>query len=70
MAGLPGVAAITLLDRNADQEASAADTKSIDAGAKRPEKKAAGKLPPRPSTQLKDSREAAADMLKKFLNRR
>lgn len=52
------------------QEASAADTKSIDAGAKRPEKKAAGKLPPRPSTQLKDSREAAADMLKKFFNRR
>jgi pSer/pThr/pTyr-binding forkhead associated (FHA) protein len=52
------------------QEASAADTKSIDAGAKRPDKKAAGKLPPRPSTQLKDSREAAADMLKKFFNRR
>ena len=34
------------------------------------DKKAPGKLPPRPSTQLKDSREAAADMLKKFFNRR
>jgi pSer/pThr/pTyr-binding forkhead associated (FHA) protein len=52
------------------QEASAADTKSLDAGGKRPDKKPAGKLPPRPSTQLKDSREAAADMLKKFFNRR
>jgi pSer/pThr/pTyr-binding forkhead associated (FHA) protein len=34
------------------------------------DKKGPGKLPPRPSTQLKDSREAAADMLKKFFNRR
>lgn len=38
--------------------------------AKKEDKKAPGKLPPRPSTQLKDSREAAADMLKKFFNRR
>jgi hypothetical protein len=37
---------------------------------KRPEKKAPGKLPPRPTTQSKDSREAAADMLKKLFNRR
>ena len=28
-----------------------------------------GKLPPRPSTSSKDSREAAADMLKRFFNR-
>jgi predicted component of type VI protein secretion system len=46
------------------------ETKTIDEGPKRPEKKAPGKLPPRPSTQQKDSRDAAADMLKKFFNRR
>lgn len=40
------------------------------AAAKRPEKKLPGKLPPRPSTSKADSREAAADMLKKFFNRR
>jgi len=34
------------------------------------DKKEPGKLPPRPSTSSKDSREAAADMLKKFFNRR
>jgi len=34
------------------------------------EKKEPGKLPPRPSSSSKDSREAAADMLKKFFNRR
>ena len=34
------------------------------------DKKGPGKLPPRPSTSSKDSREAAADMLKKFFNRR
>jgi pSer/pThr/pTyr-binding forkhead associated (FHA) protein len=50
-------------------EANSADTAALDDG-KRPAKKAPGKLPPRPSTQLKDSREAAADMLKKFFNRR
>ncbi len=38
--------------------------------AKRPDKKEPGKLPPRPSTSKADSREAAADMLKKFFNRR
>lgn len=37
---------------------------------KRPDKKSPGKLPPRPSTSTKDSREAASDMLKKFFNRR
>jgi hypothetical protein len=52
---------------------AAADTKALppdDEAAKRPEKKTPGKLPPRPSVQSKDSREAAADMLKKFFNRR
>lgn len=54
-------------------DAAAADTKALppeDETAKRPEKKSPGKLPPRPSVQSKDSREAAADMLKKFFNRR
>lgn len=53
-------------------DAATADTKALpeEEGAKRPEKKAPGKLPPRPSAQSKDSREAAADMLKKFFNRR
>lgn len=46
------------------------ETKSIDSPVKRPEKKAPGKLPPREEEQKKDSREAAADMLKKFFNRR
>ncbi|HZL87128.1 MAG TPA: FHA domain-containing protein [Pirellulaceae bacterium] len=45
------------------------ETKALDAQ-KRPEKKSPGKLPPRPSTSTKDSREAASDMLKKFFNRR
>lgn len=50
--------------------AANSETKTIDEAPKRPEKKAPGKLPPRPSTQQKDSRDAAADMLKKFFNRR
>jgi len=54
----------------AKSEAVAAETKAIDEGPKRPAKKAPGKLPPRPATQLKDSREAASNMLKKFFNRR
>lgn len=45
------------------------DTKSLDVS-KKPAKKAPGKLPPRPSADAKDSREAASDMLKKFFNRR
>lgn len=54
----------------AKKDGATSETKTIDEGPKRPEKKAPGKLPQRPSTQLKDSREAAADMLKKFFNRR
>jgi pSer/pThr/pTyr-binding forkhead associated (FHA) protein len=50
-------------------EAASAETAALGDG-KRPAKKSPGKLPARPSTQLKDSREAAADMLKKFFNRR
>jgi pSer/pThr/pTyr-binding forkhead associated (FHA) protein len=50
--------------------AAKAETKTVVAEMKRPEKKAPGKLPPRPATQKTDSREAAADMLKKFFNRR
>jgi pSer/pThr/pTyr-binding forkhead associated (FHA) protein len=47
-----------------------AETKTVVAEAKRPDKKPPGKLPPRPSPHKADSREAAADMLKKFFNRR
>lgn len=36
----------------------------------RPEKKPPGKLPARPAIQTNNSREAAADVLKKFFNRR
>ena len=36
----------------------------------RPEKKSPGKLPPKPTNQAASSREAAADMLKKFFNNR
>jgi pSer/pThr/pTyr-binding forkhead associated (FHA) protein len=53
--------------------ASTGDTKAEEPETplnKRPEKKAPGKLPPRPAVQAKDSREAAADMLKKLFNRR
>jgi len=48
------------------------ETKPLPPDSKKNDKKkeAPGKLPPRPSTQMKDSREAAADMLKKFFNRR
>jgi pSer/pThr/pTyr-binding forkhead associated (FHA) protein len=50
-------------------QVKASDTKTL-ADGKKPDKKAPGKLPPRPATQKADSREAAADMLKKFFNRR
>jgi len=55
-----------------DDSASATpgDTKTVVAEAKRPDKKPPGKLPPRPTTNKADSREAAADILKKFFNRR
>jgi pSer/pThr/pTyr-binding forkhead associated (FHA) protein len=50
--------------------AKAGDTKTVTAPPKKPDKKEPGKLPPRPTTTKADSREAAADMLKKFFNRR
>lgn len=49
----------------AEDEDSTADDKSKSGKAK----KAPGKLPPRPLTQCKDSRDAAAEMLKRFFNR-
>jgi pSer/pThr/pTyr-binding forkhead associated (FHA) protein len=52
-----------------DKEAATKDTKALNPEGKTP-KKLPGKLPARPSTQSKDSREAASDMLKKFFNRR
>jgi predicted component of type VI protein secretion system len=54
----------------AKTDAATTDTKTMPAELKRPEKKPPGKLPPRQVTQTKDSREAAADMLKKLFNRR
>jgi pSer/pThr/pTyr-binding forkhead associated (FHA) protein len=46
------------------------DTKSLPPDSKRPDNKKPGKLPPHPKTSKENSREAAADMLKKFFNRR
>lgn len=46
---------------------SVADSKAI---RKPPEKKPPGKLPPPPTVETANSREAAAEMLKKFWNRR
>jgi len=48
------------------------ETKALPPEPKKPEKKKQppGKLPPRPTTQTENSRTAAADMLKKFFNRR
>ena len=55
----------------AKAEQATTDTKAMEPeNGKRPVKKPPGKLPPRPSQQSKDSREAASDMLKKFFNRR
>jgi predicted component of type VI protein secretion system len=61
----------TLAPGEVPAAAQAAETSTVTSAPQRPDKKAApGKLPPRPSTQKADSREAAADMLKKFFNRR
>ena len=62
----------TVLPGEGDTPTNAAETKTVTSAAvaKRPEKKVPGKLPPRPATTKADSREAAADMLKKFFNRR
>jgi hypothetical protein len=60
----------TLVPASADTPTATADPKALAGTAKRPDKKLPGKLPPRPATSKADSREAAADMLKKFFNRR
>jgi len=52
-----------------EQDAAAGDAGTEKKPA-RPEKKAPGKLPDRPSTAHASSRDAAADMLKKFFNNR
>jgi hypothetical protein len=52
------------------EPAKPSDSTTVTATFKKPEKKEPGKLPPRPTTSKADSREAAADMLKKFFNRR
>jgi pSer/pThr/pTyr-binding forkhead associated (FHA) protein len=58
-------------DGEKKDEQATTDTKAMaDDTAKRPAKKPPGKLPPRAKQQSKDSRDAAADMLKKFFNRR
>jgi pSer/pThr/pTyr-binding forkhead associated (FHA) protein len=50
---------------------AAHDTKALPPDPKKSDKKQPpGKLPPRPTTSKENSREAAADMLKKFFNRR
>jgi hypothetical protein len=60
----------TVMPGEGENVAKANDTKTLAPNGKRPDKKLPGKLPPRPATQKADSREAAADMLKKFFNRR
>jgi hypothetical protein len=58
------------LPLEADPNKAADHETKVDESSRRPVKQAPGKLPPRPSVTSKDSREAAAEMLKKFFNRR
>jgi pSer/pThr/pTyr-binding forkhead associated (FHA) protein len=53
-----------------DTKIGASATEQTKAMPTRPQKKPPGKLPPRPAVQTNNSREAAADVLKKFFNRR
>jgi hypothetical protein len=64
------------LDEGEEVASDSDETTSDDADGKKKKrlgdrwkKNAKGKLPPRPQNQCKDSREAAADMLKRFFNR-
>jgi pSer/pThr/pTyr-binding forkhead associated (FHA) protein len=60
-------------DRIALEQAEAADGDSSESkkqGARPDKKQTPGKLPPKPGTQAATSRDAAADMLKKFFNNR
>jgi pSer/pThr/pTyr-binding forkhead associated (FHA) protein len=50
--------------------AKAEDGEPVDEQSRKPEKKKPGKLPPRPAKMTGSSRDAAADMLKKFFNSR
>jgi pSer/pThr/pTyr-binding forkhead associated (FHA) protein len=52
------------------EASAAAEAEEPEKGGKRPAKAAPGKLPPRPASNASSSREAAADMLKKFFNSR
>jgi pSer/pThr/pTyr-binding forkhead associated (FHA) protein len=60
----------TIVPATSETPSAAIDPKVAAGTVKRPAKQTPGKLPPRPSTSKADSREAAADMLKKFFNRR
>jgi hypothetical protein len=60
----------TMTPATSDTPSKPSDTNTLSSDLKRPEKQKPGKLPPRPSTNKADSREAAADMLKRFFNRR
>jgi pSer/pThr/pTyr-binding forkhead associated (FHA) protein len=52
-----------------DEEDPADETSESGKQGRKPAKKTPGKLPPRSSLQCKDSRDAAAEMLKRFFNR-
>jgi pSer/pThr/pTyr-binding forkhead associated (FHA) protein len=56
-------------DELADDEDDELTADDEDGKKKRWKKSPKGKLPPRPQSQCKDSREAAADMLRRFFNR-
>jgi pSer/pThr/pTyr-binding forkhead associated (FHA) protein len=62
----------TLSTGDSDASNANVETKPLPPEPKKTDKKKQppGKLPPRPSTQSENSRAAAADMLKKFFNRR
>jgi pSer/pThr/pTyr-binding forkhead associated (FHA) protein len=60
--------AIDEAKKKAEEEAQKAEQKAEEEAKKK--KKEPGKLPPRPQFSAKDSRDAAADTLKKFFNRR
>ncbi len=65
--GEAGDEELTAIDETAEETDEGDDTDKKSSG--RWKKSEPGKLPPRPSTSSKDSREAAALMLKRFFNR-
>lgn len=58
------------LEKSAKEAEGVSQDSSISGEKKKPEKKEPGKLPPRPTSATKDSKEAASESLKKFFNRR